>query len=93
WLFCHVCLAFAMRTERVPLSKVGVFSSRQFNAWMAGVILFLAVALFIPVLRDYLKLASVSLASVLLIALGAIVMTSWIEVTKQARWYSEKQEN
>ena len=93
WLFCHVCLAFTMRTDRVPISEVGVFSSKYFNTWMLGVILFLAVALLVPVLRNYLKLAPVNLSTLLLIALGAIAMTSWLEIRKKVLWYSEKSGN
>jgi len=90
WLFCHVCLAFTMRTERVPISEVGVFSSKYFNIWVMGVILFLAAALLVPVVRNYLKLAPVRPSTLLLIALGAIAMTSWLEIRKKVLWYSEK---
>lgn len=82
WLFGHVALAFNMRTEHVPLTKSGVFSSRMFNIWMAGVVAFLTVALNVPVLREYLQLNAVGIVPVLCLALIAIVVTAWMEIRK-----------
>lgn len=82
WLFTHVCLALNMRTNKVPLSKTGVFSSRAFNIWMGGVIVFLLAALNVPVLNEYLKLTSIGIIPVLCLALTAVVFTAWIEARK-----------
>lgn len=82
WLFGHVALAFNTRTNHVPLMKAGVFSSKEFNIWMCGVVVFLAIALNIPVLREYLGLAAIGIVQVLCLAGIAIVMTLWIEIRK-----------
>ena len=82
WLFGHVALAFNTRTNNVPLIKTGVFSSRAFNIWMCGVVAFLAVALNIPVLREYLNLTAIGIIPVLCLAGIAIAATVWMEVRK-----------
>ena len=82
WLFGHVCLALNMRTNHVPLTKVRVFSSRSFNIWMSGVVVFLLIALNVPVLSDYLKLTPVGILPVICLALVAVLATFWMEVLK-----------
>ena len=61
WLFCHIILAMNMRTSRVPLSRVGYFSSKAMNIWIIGVIVFLILALNVPFLVEYLKLSQVGI--------------------------------
>jgi len=85
WLFGHVALAFNMRTNNVPLTKTGIFSSRAFNIWMAGVIAFLVIVLNVPVLRQYLQLISIGIMPVLCLALTAVIATSWIEIRKLSK--------
>jgi Ca2+-transporting ATPase len=82
WLFGHVCLAFNMRTNHVPLTKVGIFSSKSFNIWMGGVVVFLLAALNVPMLSEYLKLTSVGILPIICLAIVAVLATSWIEVRK-----------
>jgi Ca2+-transporting ATPase len=82
WLLCHVCLAFNMRTNRVPLTKAGLFSSKAFNIWMIGVIAFLIVSIKVQVVNEYLKLSYIGLVPVLCLALVAIIATSWMEMQK-----------
>jgi len=82
WLFGHVCLAFNMRTNNVPLTKTGIFSSRAFNTWMAGVVAFLVIALNIPVLQQYLQLTNIGIIPILYLALTAVIATSWMEIRK-----------
>ena len=85
WLFGHVCLAFHMRTNNVPLTKTGIFSSRAFNTWMAGVVAFLVIALNIPVLQQYLRLTNIGIIPILCLALIAVIATSWMEIRKLFR--------
>lgn len=82
WLFVHVTLAFHMRTRYVPLTKNGIFSSRAFNVWICGVVVFLAIALNIPILREYLQLTSIGVVTMLVFAAIAIIATSWMEIYK-----------
>lgn len=82
WLFGHVALAFHMRTNHVPLVKIGVFSSRAFNVWLVGVVSFLAVALNVPVFREYLQLEAIGSVPILCLAAIAIVITALLEVRK-----------
>jgi len=82
WLFGHVCLALNMRTLHVPLTRLGIFSSRLFNVWMGGVVAFLVVAINVPLVNEYLKLTSIGLLPALYLALLSIAATSWMELGK-----------
>jgi Ca2+-transporting ATPase len=85
WLFGHVCLAFNMRTETVPLIKSGVFKNNFFNVWLIGVVAFLVAALNLPVLSGYLQLSPVGIMPALYLAGIAIIATAWIEIPKLAK--------
>jgi Ca2+-transporting ATPase len=82
WLFGHVSLAFNMRTNHIPLTKAGIFSSKSFNIWMGGVIVFLLAALNVPMLSEYLKLVPVGIIPVISLAIVAVFAASWMEVRK-----------
>ncbi len=65
-----------MRTSRIPLSKIGVFSSKAMDIWMIVVVVFLVMILNIPFFIEYLKLASVDIVPVISIAWLAILAAS-----------------
>ena len=69
----------------MPLTKTGIFSSRAFNTWMAGVVAFLVIALNIPVLQQYLQLTNIGIIPILCLALIAVIATSWMEIRKLFR--------
>jgi hypothetical protein len=49
---------------------------------MIGLIMFLLIVLNIPILRNYLQLAPMSLVSVLWLGLIALAATCWMEIRK-----------
>ncbi len=85
WLFCHIILAMNMRTNRVPLSRVGYFSSKAMNVWIVGVIVFLIMVLNVPFFIEYLKLSQVGLLPIFGIVLLSFAATYWIELRKILR--------
>ncbi|HWQ88631.1 MAG TPA: cation-transporting P-type ATPase [Desulfitobacteriaceae bacterium] len=85
WLFSHVCLAFNMRTNSVPLTEAGFFSSKLFNIWAVGIIVFLLIALNVPGIHSYLKLAVVGIVPVLFLAVFAVIAVSWMEIAKHLK--------
>ncbi len=85
WLFCHILLAMNMRTSRVPLSRVGYFSSKAMNIWMIGVIVFLIIILNVAFFIEYLKLSEVDLLPIFGIVLLSFAATYWIELRKILR--------
>ena len=85
WLFGHVSLAINMRTNRIPLTKAGFFSNRAFNLWAAGVVIFVILALNVPVLGEYLKLSSIGILPLIYTFLTVLVTTSWMEIQKHFR--------
>jgi len=85
WLFCHILLAMNMRTSRVPLIRVGYFSSKAMNIWVIGVIVFLILVLNVPFFIEYLKLSPVGLLPIFGIVLLSFAATYWIEIRKILR--------
>jgi len=85
WLLSHIFLAMNMRTSRIPLSRVGYFSSKAMNIWMIGVAVFLVIALNVPFFIEYLKLSQVSILPVAGILLLSFAATYWIEIRKTLR--------
>ncbi|NLI92763.1 MAG: cation-transporting P-type ATPase [Peptococcaceae bacterium] len=82
WLLGHVVLALHMRTNRVPLLKVGFFTNRSFNLWMIGVVVFLTTAIKADFLQQYLKLTSVGFTNLLISFVAIVTLMSWIEMKK-----------
>ncbi|MFZ2781028.1 MAG: cation-transporting P-type ATPase [Rectinemataceae bacterium] len=82
WLFGHVGLALNMRTSKVPLTKIGVFSSRPFNVWMIAIVVFIGLAISVPGIGQYLNLAPIGIGTLMVIALIAVLATSWMEIRK-----------
>lgn len=85
WLFGHVSLALNMRTNDIPLKEVGVFSSKPFNIWIIGIVLFLVVALNVPVIREYLNLTKIGILPTIGLAIIALIAASWMEFWKLSR--------
>jgi P-type Ca2+ transporter type 2C len=82
WLIGHTFLAFNMRSERQPLSKIGLFSNRVMLVWAGAVLAFLILATGLPQVQASLKLTSLDLKGWLL-ALGIPFVTIfWMELMK-----------
>ena len=85
WLLSHIFLAMNMRTSRIPLIRVGYFSSKAMNIWMVGVVVFLVIALNVPFFIEYLKLSPVGILPIIGVALLSFAATYWIEIRKILR--------
>jgi Ca2+-transporting ATPase len=68
WIFGHIALAYASRTERSSLRKIGFFSNRVINLWAMAAIGFLFAAIYLPVLNRATGLQHVPVVMVLLVA-------------------------
>jgi Ca2+-transporting ATPase len=82
WLLGHVLLALNMRSERLPLFKLGFFSNRVMIAWGAGALAFVLAATLLNPLHPLLKTVSLSGAQWALIVGAVILGTFWIEARK-----------
>lgn len=90
WMVGHIFLAFNMRSERVPLSKIGLFSNKTMLIWTVAAITFLLVVTYIPQIQLSLKLTSLDPLSWLL-ALGVPFVTIfWMELEKIIRFRNLK---
>ena len=82
WLIGHVFLAFTMRSQREPLTRIGVFSNKIMLIWAAAAICFVALVTNFSSTQATLKVAPLDLRGWLL-ALGVpFVTVFWLEIRK-----------
>ncbi|MHB8841593.1 MAG: cation-translocating P-type ATPase [Candidatus Aquicultor sp.] len=84
WMFGHIFLAFNMRSDRQPLSSLGLFSNGPMDVWAIGAIGLLVVAITTPLLHSALKLTYLNAGQWLFAIAVAFVFTFWMEVRKHA---------
>jgi Ca2+-transporting ATPase len=82
WLFGHIALAFNMRSDREPVSRMGVGSNRTMLLWAAAASLFTFAVVLIPSLHQSMKTTSLTLDYWLLALVLALAGTFWIEAKK-----------
>jgi Ca2+-transporting ATPase len=82
WIFGHVALAYASRTDRSPLRITGFFTNRVINLWAIAAIVFLFAAIYLPVLNRATSLQQVPLATVLLIAVLVTGLVNLLGIRK-----------
>jgi len=88
WLIGHVMLALTFRSEREPLSRLGIFSNRVALIWMATAVGVAILATTVPWLESALRTATLPGRAWLLIILVPLGATLWIEVLKWWHWRS-----
>lgn len=85
WLLGHLFLALNLRTEREPLLRLGLFTNRSMNGWVAATAAFILITTLVPAARLVFRTAPLS-ASDWLLAIGtAAIGTFWIELFK---WFA-----
>ena len=82
WLIGHVFLALNLRSERVPLFRIGLFSNRLMILWALATVAFVLIVTLIPGVKEALKTTSLDGSEWLLAIGAAFVGTFWIEVRK-----------
>lgn len=82
WQFGHVVLAFHLRSEREPLTRLGLASNRVMVVWAAAVTVFVCLALGLPSLRKVFATHALHASSWATIGVAIIASTSWIEIRK-----------
>lgn len=85
WQFGHVVVAFHLRSEREPLTRLGLTTNRVMLAWAAAVTGFIALALGVASLREVFVTRALQSSSWVTVAVAVVVSTSWIEVRKHLR--------
>jgi Ca2+-transporting ATPase len=84
WIIGHVLLAFVSRSDEEPLYSLGPFTNRIMNIWALAAIAFLFIAIEVPQVNSQLKLGSISLMHLGVIALISFVAIFWKELIKVA---------
>jgi Ca2+-transporting ATPase len=82
WLLGHVLLAFSMRSERMPLVRLGFFSNRVMLWWAMATVLFVLAVTFIPPVQALFKTTPLPSWLWLLAVVSALVGIGWREVMK-----------
>jgi Ca2+-transporting ATPase len=82
WLLGHGLLALNLRSEREPLLRLGVFSSRVMVIWAVATVGLLLLATLVPGVRGLFTVAPMNAADCALALISALIGTFWIEATK-----------
>jgi len=85
WLLGHVLLAVNLRSEREPLSRLGVASNPLMLVWGAATVVLVLVAALVPGVHSALRTVSPTGGQWALAVVAAVAGTCWIEVVKLGR--------
>ena len=82
WMVGHILLALNLRSEKEPLSQLGVLSNKVMLLWAFVVIAVLLVATNVPGIAVALKLTSLTARDWAVVIAAALISTFWIEIKK-----------
>lgn len=82
WLLGHIFLAFNLRSEKEPLSKLGLLSNRFMVMWALLVLATLLLGTNLTFVHDSLKITTLSAENWILVLGVSFVATFWIELKK-----------
>jgi Ca2+-transporting ATPase len=82
WMIGHILLALNFRSEKEPLSKLGVLSNKVMVLWGLIVIATLLLATNIGGIAASLKITSLTPIDWAIVVVAALVSTFWIELMK-----------
>ena len=85
WMIGHIFLAFNLRSEKEPLTKLGLFSNKLMLLWALVVAVTLLVGTNLTVLHDSLRITDLSLTNWALVLVVSFVATFWMELKKLLR--------
>jgi Ca2+-transporting ATPase len=85
WMLGHIFLAFNFRSEKEPLTKLGVLSNRVMVSWALIVVVMLLVGTLVPTVSNALRITSLGATDWALVIVVAFVATFWLELKKLLR--------
>lgn len=89
WLLGHILLALNLKQEHTPLLKQGLFSNRFGTGWLIGMIIFILAMTNIPAIQKILNTTNLTLIQWIIVTIGAIFASFWIEIYKLAKYKNE----
>ncbi len=90
WMFGHIFLAFNFRSEREPLTHLGLRSNKLMLIWAAAAIATVLIVVNVPGVSSALMLQSINVLYWVLIIVVAFVATFWMEIKKHIEMLSFK---
>jgi Ca2+-transporting ATPase len=82
WIFGHIVLAFISRSDQESIFSLGIFTNKIINLWAIAAIIFLALGIYLPFLKDRLNLFSISPTQLIFVAITVSLMVSVLELSK-----------
>ncbi len=82
WIFSHVFLAFASRSDRQPLLSIGIFRNKIIDLWGVGAVALLLLGMYIPVLQHNFGLTNIHPWKILAAMALALVAAGLVELKK-----------
>ena len=82
WMLGHILLALNLRSEKEPLSRLGVLSNKVMVLWALIVVATLLIATNVPAVASSLKITGLTPTDWAIVIIAAFVATFWIELRK-----------
>ena len=82
WMLGHIFLAFNFRSEKEPLTRLGVFSNKVMILWALIVVATLLIGTSLPLVNVSLRVTNLDLSNWMLVVVVAFVATFWMELKK-----------
>jgi Ca2+-transporting ATPase len=82
WIFGHVVLAYVSRAGGGTVAGIGFFTNKIINLWAATAVVFLAVGMYIPFMRERFNFVAIPPGQLLAIAAVTVCMIGLLEVRK-----------
>jgi Ca2+-transporting ATPase len=82
WLIGHVLLAFNMRSERQPISQLGLGSNRLMLVWAGAVASFLILVSLFPGAQHLMRITTLTASQWAMILGATFLGTFWLELRK-----------
>ncbi len=85
WMAGHIFLALNLRSDKEPLTELGLLSNKVMILWALLVAATLVIATSLPFLHEALKITALSLQDWILVLVVAFITTFWIEFWKMRK--------
>jgi len=82
WMLGHILLALNLRSDKEPLSKLGVLSNKVMVLWALMAIGTLVIATNVPGIAVALRITSLTETDWVVVIVAAFVATFWMELKK-----------
>jgi Ca2+-transporting ATPase len=82
WMLGHILLALNLRSDKEPLSKLGVLSNKVMVLWALMVVATLVIATNVPGIAGSLKITGLTATDWVVVIVAAFIATFWMELKK-----------